>query len=821
MVADKSTEKNEDMTKEEQEDLAAVGEALAEDDKTTPEGLTGQDFLDYQAKQEEQDKIDGLFDEEERKNSGDFEISEVMNMMEQDIGTKSYHAGGYDEGLKDKVAEKIGEDEENPGKYKSDEIGGEITRSGEDSNLYHYKGSLGEFDYDPDDWSVTTKEISNDTTEQKTKIPVLRYIGSGSGKSVEIPEGVKVLDYSFEGLDISEVPVIPKGVESCHCSFMNCKELYRASGDAKEGENFGPAGPIGGTWEMPDSIKDASGMFYNCGNLCEAFTKCSSDLVNAQYMYGYCGKLGQSTYWQGFSEHNTNAFTSFADSNYMTEDNSNSAYTGANADAVKPFIDNDYTDEKGNKVNCRRGRYVDDDGKVNAKKAEEFDSSSKANSELASNVANQSALKNALGYNGVSNDVTAATDDIASSIAFIDKDGSVKYSDNSDADNFETKSASMINILDRIGVSAAEFGIAKLVTRNTWIAAGITAGGQLLGVLPSSLKPILDTVKGFAGEDSQIGKALGGISEKLDTAQEVEKTKNNSNKDVHDLTAASTGDRLENTLKDPMNAATGAYTKGIGLDANYQKQMEKHLSDNGNKLVRDNVILTVANQGRDSKELQQVSILMDDVTTTLEMTATNAAKDGKLDDNTKKDIANKYMSIIHGLDAYDDGIQNGISSVYHGDAESQARGNVGLSTLNDLTVGSVYGSLKSLETQYGDILSDEQRKELDSLQIRGVESYSDYTPDASYDSVTGLSAEEEAYANAGIDDALESTDDKSASATGSLVQRLKDKINTSLGKTDNTKKTANPAMDRGSLAEQKFGSVEETADPQADASMEY
>ena len=58
------------------------------------------------------------------------------------------------------------------------------------------------------------------------------------GGNITIPEGLKSLDYSFDGnKDLETVPKIPDSVETAHAAFKGCTKIERAAKNAKTGEH--------------------------------------------------------------------------------------------------------------------------------------------------------------------------------------------------------------------------------------------------------------------------------------------------------------------------------------------------------------------------------------------------------------------------------------------------------------------------------------------------------------------------------------------------------------------------------------------------------
>lgn len=82
-----------------------------------------------------------------------------------------------------------------------------------------YKGPLGEFSYDPNQFTIT--KVDN--------IDTLKYIGKETdGDKIDIPKGVKSLAHTFEGTGIETPPKIPGTVHTIDYMCADCKNLMSA-----------------------------------------------------------------------------------------------------------------------------------------------------------------------------------------------------------------------------------------------------------------------------------------------------------------------------------------------------------------------------------------------------------------------------------------------------------------------------------------------------------------------------------------------------------------------------------------------------------------
>lgn len=102
----------------------------------------------------------------------------------------------------------------------------------------HYKGDLGEFDYDSKEFAIVNDDLV--------------YIGKETdGAKIHIPEGILYCDFMFANTNVETPPVIPEGVIICRGMFMGCENLKEA--------------PV-----IPESVRYSEGMFQDCKSLKKA-----------------------------------------------------------------------------------------------------------------------------------------------------------------------------------------------------------------------------------------------------------------------------------------------------------------------------------------------------------------------------------------------------------------------------------------------------------------------------------------------------------------------------------------------------------------------
>ena len=789
----------------------------------------------------------------------------ALKKRETTIGTKTKQSSKADTiSIKDKDGKRL--DDVSNGKTKEvADLGGKITGKG--GGKVKYEGDLGTFEYDSSEWALGTKTVTDVASGVSTKIPILRYIDKDNswtpgdqvyGGNITIPEGLKSLDYSFDGnKDLETVPKIPDSVETAHAAFKGCTKIERAAKNAKTGEHSSVgevaagvgtsiggaavagamacsvvpgAGTLvgavagtavgvgsavasvggavfaskkakedgkGGTWEMPAGLKDATEMFSGCTNLTEAYGKAGENLQVTRGMYYNTEKLGTDETANKFG---SEAVTDLTDSN-VSKTAAQGMYTGSNND-ILPDLEGNYS------------KYYDEDTDT----LNRNDVSAETKKEVSE--ANQS-LKEFDAVNGVeSNDMTAQTDGLASSGTVKTKHGTKKTTDIKEQNEKSNESDDMGNLLDRGAVSLGEFWLLKKVTGNTLIAGVATFGLQAIGILPKSMKPVLDAVTGFVGKDSTVGKALTNISDKLgnDEASSKNKTKSEKHlseadqkqdakeKDKSDKTRSTVDERVKSDMSSVKTAASS--DKALNID--------KSMSANGKKIVNDGVLLTAANKGATDTEITDIQTMMNTSAAALEEKAQKMADSSdKLSSKDKKALSEQCMAVMNGLDAYDDSAVSEIEKKYGVNTENAKKATDGLGKVMSSATLPFIDAIKDMDSKY-DFLSDKDKKSLSKMEITGVTNYDEYQVGdmaAENDKLSSVSAEDDMsmYANAGIDDDLtsdKSKADTTKSANAKTISHAgsgKSLVESRTQAKSNDKSMSN--ADKIAKAEAKFGNI--------------
>lgn len=724
----------------------------------------------------------------------------ALSKKEMSLGTKSCQPGGYD--IYDENGKRY---DAVPSKILGD---GELavlngTISSIDSNTNHYDGILGTFDYDTNEWAICKKTVTDASTGQESEIPVLRYIGTETaGNKIEIPDGVRVLDYAFEGnTALTTVPVIPESVESAHASFMDCKNITRACKDSKEGEHqgisdtliglgagaasgaaggavggavvgggifsgatavggaiggavVGLAGGVygivkgtetdgkGGTWKMPKNLKDASYMFAGCENLTEAYKSAGDSLLLARGMYKDNANIGLDSY---ATKNGSVALTDFTDS-MLSKEAVQDSYTGTNV-AITDDLTGNYSKNWNDDLGKIEDISLTDDEKINI--------------EGLSDKLKVEDVKNGV----VETQMAADTDGLAFYAKKRTKTGVTTTYDvtdkNEGVQDVASDSGNMGSLLDRGIISLAEFSVLKLVTGNALLSAGITFGGQMLGILPKSVKPVLSMVAGFVGTDGPVGKALSSIVDKLpdseDSAITVQAASNEDNESYASR-------RIKGSVSDYLKVSTGDYTCDI----------TSMMNGNGRSVASDGTFLSIGEKGPDSDELKEMSSIAVVTGGALEERAISlAGDDNMLSDENKQKLSDNVMNLMSGLEAYNTSAYSMIDAKYGIGSNKGDQAHAGLGYTMDVMVEPLKTTIMELNDQYDFLLEDDLLK-LDGMQISDAKVCSK-VGNGSFQKGADMAEDVKMFSDVKIDGEVLNLDEDKSSNKGQIVTKLDSK----------------------------------------------
>lgn len=750
---------------DEEESLKEIEEMLkAEDGLDVPESVPVQQPSDVMDDGAEKEPVD------ERERDGGKIIDpnmtdEQLMEREQALGTKTSQDGEFHE--KDEKGKRYDAPSKD-GKV-NDAIGGSVTKNG---RLYHYEGSLGTFDYDPSEWAVGVKDVTYENGASGM-IPVLRYLKRDNvklgtkvksalfvgikdnpelsgldGNHIKIPDGVKSLDYTFEGIkELETVPVIPDSVESAHGAFKDCTNLTRFCSNAKENVSEGSVdlwetvksggiggivGAAGGTvaWGVaslategltltalpafitggsmlgatvtggkkvvetkaetngkggqaacPKNLKDMSNMFENCKALTETYAS-SDSVLNEFECYMGCEQLGEDSY---ANKHGAASFMDVSESN-MPKEGSYRAYEGANIEAIaqgegksySKYWDEDTKTLQNPNASAEEKQMVEDLEKVIAKEHADL------------NIAETTLSKD--------------SDGLAHNGRVMTKEG-MKDTQNIQDKNYHSPQELLTNnfgsFLDRALVSLGEYKIIKMLTGSRMVGAVATFGLQTIGLLPKSLKPVVDGVANMLGKDSAVGKVLTGFSGMLGDGG------SDKNKDSKAYVTSGNGTGVT-------EQTAGADVQSSGINPN---QLWDQMSAAGENVAKSGDLLDKASVQDVTKDADLVQMEAMMVTTAggfADRLESSKDAEGKVSDTVKQQTATDLMTLLEGMDRYQASASKTIASEYAGDSLKQDQAASGLSKVLSVSCDPVLSTAKELDEKHG-IFTEEQRERIDAL----------------------------------------------------------------------------------------------------------
>ena len=268
----------------------------------------------------------------------------------------------------------------------------------------------------------------------------------------------------------------------------------------------------------------------------------------------------------------------------------------------------------------------------------------------------------------------------------------------------------VMSLVDRGIISFGEYAIVKKLTGNKLIAAAVTIGGQVLGILPKSVSPILEGVAGIVGKDSEAGKTLASMSDKLTgkSSEQTEKTEEE---------VKTSGEIL----------ADGMETSFSQASTNADWDIRVAMDQNARDVVEQDVLLSVK-----ETDLAQVEVMARTSGEAIQgKVASMIPEGGELSEANKEVLADQYENLLEGVEAYSKAAEEQIKVRYAGNEASLSAAQANLERTMQVTAGPLMTSLQAMDEQYG-LLDDAAKERLDRLEIAGMEAYSDYEPEASY-----------------------------------------------------------------------------------------
>lgn len=268
----------------------------------------------------------------------------------------------------------------------------------------------------------------------------------------------------------------------------------------------------------------------------------------------------------------------------------------------------------------------------------------------------------------------------------------------------------VMSLVDRGIISFGEYAIVKKLTGNKLIAAAVTIGGQVLGVLPKSVSPILEGVASIVGKDSDAGKTLTLMSDKL-AGKSLEQTE----------------EAEEDVKTSGQILAEGMETSFSQASTNADWDIRVAMDQNARDVVEQDVFLSVK-----ETDLAQVEMMARTSGEAIQgKVASMIPEGGKLSEANKEVLADQYENLLEGVEAYSKAAEEQIKVRYAGNEASLSAAQANLERTMQATAGPLMTSLQAMDEQYG-LLDEAAKERLDRLEIAGVESYSEYEPEDSY-----------------------------------------------------------------------------------------
>lgn len=620
---------------------------------------------------------------------------------------------------------------------------------------------LGNFEYDPDDFTLGYKEIK-EKDGSVSKLPVLEYTGDGDGISgahsddfdwfgladskgtigfvgnsdPKIPDGLKSADYMFaNNTNMHHVPKLPNSITSMHCMFKNCTNLKDMAPDASAVPGQYVADYY--NWlNLPDDLQDMSYAFSGCKNLTCGFPdgdiseNCKvdglgmpTDLRNIKSAWEGCENVGkEGSYW----------FFGDIDYQYRIPE-----YGGV----ATPYLTSEYAKDALNKITNEKVKdaaknaefLVNDDGSVNqdvaekAKKSDALESHKEELQKSGAEIDEETGLdKNALQesitetglrhqeqiFDGIVRTNTqlrsnsqltnnyvynSATDQITD-----DKTG-LRVSDSKRKDSIWQRLA--IDGLAGLGI----FGVAKGTTKSTILGAVAGVGGVYLldrfDVLPESFSPVLRfTAKWLP--DCSLKTKLTDLADNLSGSVSY----------MEEQDAMLTDENVAMTLM-PERLQNSLYA----VDSADVQSLNTFMYNNGKTCGEDMAFKSLADAGEDAASC--VSDTVKKATDAMQSQWDERYTNNPLSESDKQAMQYYYTNLIEGLSEYNKGAKAGYAKL---SADDKTASEEGLKMTNRAYVSMVLDSLKEMDGKYHFMNTDTWTK-LDHYDISGIDSLSTYS----------------------------------------------------------------------------------------------
>ena len=303
-----------------------------------------------------------------------------------------------------------------------------------------------------------------------------------------------------------------------------------------------------------------------------------------------------------------------------------------------------------------------------------------------------------------------------------------------------------------------------------------------------SFEPIMRRVRDFVGAETAVGKRLDGIADDL-------------------YGDSDTTNPINSSLKDSLDAAAASMDKEGVAD------ITEVMRTNGKDVASQGLFMVAADMNDKSFELlnQFADTNMSAMRDTIDGMA---GEDGMLSQEDQQMVFEEYKNLLMGYSAYGEGAVEGINELYDTDTDSIDKATDGLHKVMESEATPLYESIREFEEKYG--LTDEQKKELDAIEVEGMPKYSEYQTlaereaaaekESSADKESGKEGSKDDKDKTGKDKDKDASEDESDGKESSSVEDSQD------GKKGSVKKAAAVVKpNRGDVAYNRFGDVVEAA----------
>lgn len=641
------------------------------------------------------------------------------------------------------------------------------------TNMVHYEGVLGSFDYDANEFSLGYWE--QDVNGTKVRVPCLHYINDGAqeslggfsfngfldGEHIKIPEGLKSMDYMFADTGIITMPEIPDSVESAHCAFMDCKQLVDGCDSAKKDSGINK-----GHLKTLSNLTDTSWMFAGCEDMVNYFPTMSESTVDARYMYAECSSLG----WDGLTINDEGEMensvklpnlSSMRYANLFWLQNMFDGCDDAIIEKCAEYLGVTKEDFKEGNIEGI-SEWTDEDG-VHHNRYDRLQDNS-YNKDLEQEITDATARgkilrmidKDGKGLTGVASDTgNLASYGVQTTETGTLADDSVwaKFRQSDFSETFNTNNE-FGEILNRAIPAVGTYAVAKSVLNKategkhkgiaTIGAIAVAAVPQIVG-FGNTLTPVLDWTANAVGPGTKVGTFLTGLSDKL-----------KGNVTYHTAVSELNVDKTFEGVQDSaVKLAANQVGQQLMLKTQYDGdssmliatrfKFDENMRSNGKILAHDANLLFIACEPEENlKNTLSDSIMstsLEALRDKMDQELTAAGNDADAIKAVRDKYSGQYMTLLSNLNEYDDAALTELESVYTSDPELKAQAMNGLEKVMRCTAKPLYEQMAELQTEfqekYGiDFLSDKQLNDSEestkSMGITGLGTFNDFDPNKNY-----------------------------------------------------------------------------------------